>query len=90
MKYKIKLVLAWLRGIIMPIQIIGYLVSPIVKDDTIRWKECYSLTCCTFFAYLYLLTYYKEFRNLVYKRTGIKSLITPPSFGPIYNYKKHW
>lgn len=62
----------------MPIQVIGYIYSSIVKEDTVRWRECYGLRCCNFTAYLYFLTFYKEFRNLVYKRLHISSFITPP------------
>lgn len=58
-------------------QILGYIFSLTVRKDTIRWRTCYSLNYSNFTAYLYLLTYYPEFRNIIYKRLKYKSILTP-------------
>lgn len=59
-------------------QIVGYLLSPVVKKDVRRWRDIYGLDCGFFSAFVYIMTYHPQFRNLMYKRLKIKSIITPP------------
>ena len=62
----------------MPLHIFGYIISPKIRADAKRWNNCYGYQLNGFTSFLYFLTWFPEFRNVVYKRMRINSIITPP------------
>ena len=59
-------------------QIIGYFLNKHVKEDLTVWHKIYAPCKINILAYIYLLTWVKEYRNVVYYRLGISSILTPP------------
>ena len=47
----------------------------IIKYDVQRWLKCYQIETNTQFGFIYLMTYFPEYRNLFYKRIGIFSIL---------------
>lgn len=78
MKKKIKLGVAIIRSIIMLPQILGYFINKHVKEDLAIWSKIYAPFNNTFLAYINLLTWEKQYRNVLYHRLKYKSLLTPP------------
>ena len=80
MRIKIKMLLAVLLIIRYIPHIISYFVTPIIREDVRYWCKCYGLKMNGFWGLLYFLTYYKEFRNVMYKRVKFSflySIFTP-------------
>ena len=78
MKNKIKLGIALIRSIIMLPQIIGYFLNNKVREDLAVWQKTYAPFNNSFLAYIYLLTWEQQYRNVLYNRLKYKSLFTPP------------
>ena len=90
MKNNLKVLLACLLAIRYIPHIISYIINPVIREDVRFWQKCYGFKCKTFLAYLYFLTFFQEFRNVVYKRVKISvihKIFTPPHINLIYNYR---
>ena len=78
MREKIKLAIAFLRSIVLIPQIVGYYINHTLRIDCTRWSAIYCHHLHGVLSHIYLLTWVKEYRNVVYKRLRYKSLLTPP------------
>ena len=47
----------------------------IISQDIDRWVECLHITIPSHMQYLYLMTNFKEYRNLFYYRIGIAAIL---------------
>lgn len=73
---KIKILYSVLSAIFMIPQLLFYFVNPnknLLIQDIEVWKSIHKIDLPNFFAFIYLMKYYREFRNIFYKRIGIIS-----------------
>lgn len=81
MKFKLKLLIALLLLPRYTLHIISYLTNEVIREDVKFWINCYGINCDSFSGFLYFLTYYKEFRNVLMMRVNYPffyKIFTPP------------
>ena len=81
MRFKIKIVLALLLILRYAPHVISFYCHEIIKDDVDFWSKCYGIKCPRLLGHLYFLTYYKEYRNVMYKRIAFSlfhKILAPP------------
>lgn len=68
MRFKIKSIFAILLSIRYLPHIISFFINGNIRDDVRFWCKCYGISCNLYIGLVYFLTYYPEFRNVMYKR----------------------
>lgn len=81
MKFRIKCIISLLLVFRYIPHLISYVIHPIVREDVRFWQKCCGLKSNNLVAFLYFLTYFREYRNVLYKRCYISlihKLLAPP------------
>lgn len=87
MKFQIKCIISILLLLRYIPHLISYAIHPIVREDVRFWLKCYGLKSNTLVGVLYFLTFFPEYRNVLYKRCYISLVhrLLAPSAVFVYN-----
>ncbi|SHJ32651.1 serine acetyltransferase [Bacteroides stercorirosoris] len=81
MRIKVKILLAIVLSFRYIPHILSYYLNKNIREDVRFWSKCYSVGYSGLVGMMYFLTYYKEFRNVMYKRLRVSLLhkiLLPP------------
>lgn len=74
MKYKLRIIKIYFEYIRCSVHLVLFLFGKnrnIIEADVTRWMQIKNLNYNTTFGFLYLLSFFPEFRNLFYVRIGL-------------------